>query len=190
MTVLRLSRHSFFGHLGSNSLRRPLRDFSPELKVFYKPLDTIRMEKAEDTPATPETHCPGLPGRGCGHFIAGWDDHLLCVTCRPRGEPPCDGTFSCPVCSMWDQDHQLRLTQRPAKKHKSCSVTSASPPPPSEVNLEPVEFVDQPSYIAPFSLRRWPFFSPCWDVECTGQRQHQLTTYFFYVGVPGGEVRW
>ena len=47
---------------------------------------------------------------------------------------------------MWDQDRQLRLTQRPAKKRKSCSVTSASPPPPSEVNLEPVEFVDQPSY--------------------------------------------
>ena len=104
------------------------------------------MEEAEDTLATPETRCPGLPGRGCGHFIAGWDDHLLCVTCRPRGEPPCDGTFSCPVCSVWDQDRQLRLTQRPAKKRKSCSVTSASPPPPSEVNLEPVEFVDQPSY--------------------------------------------
>ena len=146
MTVLRLSCHSFFGHLGSNSLRRPLREFSPELKVFYKLLDTIKMEEAEDTLATPETRCPGLPGRGCGRFIAGWDNHLLCVTCRPRGEPPCDRTFSCPICSMWDQDRQLHLTQRPVKKCKSCSITSASPPPPSEVNLEPIEFVDQPSY--------------------------------------------
>ena len=104
------------------------------------------MEEAEDTLATPETRCPGLLGRGCGRFIAGWDDHLLCVTCRPCGEPPCDGTFSCPVCSVWDQDRQLCLTQCPAKKRKSCSVTSASPLPPSEVNLEPVEFVDQLSY--------------------------------------------
>ena len=106
------------------------------------------MEEAEDTLATPETRCPGLPGCGCGcgRFITGWSDHLLCVTCCPRGEPPCDGTFSCSVCSVWDQDYQLRLTQGPAKKCKSCSVTSASPPPPSELNLEPVEFVDQPSY--------------------------------------------
>ena len=57
-------------------------------------------------------------------------------------EPSC----RCPVSSVWDQDCQLRLTQHSAKKGKSCSVTSASPPPPSEVNLEPVEFVDQPSY--------------------------------------------
>ena len=62
------------------------------------------------------------------------------------GETPCDGIFSCPICSVWDQDCQLHLTQCPAKKHKSCSFTSASPPPPSEVNLEPVEFVGQPSY--------------------------------------------
>ena len=54
--------------------------------------------------------------------------------------------FQCPVCCMWDQDHQLRLTQRPAKKCKYCSVTSTSPPPPSEVNLEPIEFIDQSSY--------------------------------------------
>ena len=39
--------------------------------------------------------CAGMQGRGCARFIAEWDNHLLCPSCRS-----CSQDNTCDVCSV------------------------------------------------------------------------------------------
>lgn len=40
--------------------------------------------------------CSGKQGRGCSRFLAEWDNHLLCHSCRD-----CSQDNPCDVCSVW-----------------------------------------------------------------------------------------
>ena len=40
--------------------------------------------------------CLGKQGRGCSRFLADWDNHLLCHSCRD-----CSQDNPCDVCSDW-----------------------------------------------------------------------------------------
>ena len=40
--------------------------------------------------------CSGKQGRGCSRFLAEWDNHLLCHSCRD-----CSQDNPCHVCSDW-----------------------------------------------------------------------------------------
>ena len=40
--------------------------------------------------------CSGKQGRGCSHFLAEWDNYLLCHSCRD-----CSQDNPCDVCSDW-----------------------------------------------------------------------------------------
>ena len=40
--------------------------------------------------------CAGMQGRGCARFIAKWDNHILCPSCRA-----CSQDNTCNVCSVW-----------------------------------------------------------------------------------------
>ena len=40
--------------------------------------------------------CSGKQGRGCSRFLAEWDNHLLCHSCRD-----CSQDNPCDVCSEW-----------------------------------------------------------------------------------------
>lgn len=72
--------------------------------------------------------CPGLAGKKCGKFIAAWDNHGLCLSCRRLASPPCYGDFTCPVCTDWDDVMRLKFTSRKAYKAKSVTSTMTSLP--------------------------------------------------------------
>ena len=68
--------------------------------------------------------CPGLPGKGCGKFLASWDDHPLCTSCRRTAPEPCLGIFACPTCVDWSEEQRLRFNNRRTYRKK----VPSSPP--------------------------------------------------------------
>ena len=68
---------------------------------------------ANSEPTSPtQKSCPGLPGKGCGKFLASWDDHPLCTSCRRTAPEPCLGIFACPTCVDWSEEQRLRFNNR------------------------------------------------------------------------------
>ena len=64
----------------------------------------------------PLRSCTGLDGQRCGKFIAAWDDHPFCVSCRARSGTPCDGSHSCPVCVAWPADTREKFVRPQARR--------------------------------------------------------------------------
>ena len=104
-------------------------------------------------PTSPtQKSCPGLPGKGCGKFLASWDDHPLCTSCRRTAPEPCLGIFACPTCVDWSEEQRLRFNNRRTYRKKvpssppsdlgdllvvDCATDSVptepvTPPPPSQ----------------------------------------------------------
>ena len=80
---------------------------------------------ANSEPTSPtQKSCPGLPGKGCGKFLASWDDHPLCTSCRRTAPEPCLGIFACPTCVDWSEEQRLRFNNRRTYRKK----VPSSPP--------------------------------------------------------------
>ena len=80
---------------------------------------------ATSKPAPPtQKSCPGLSGKGCGKFLASWDDHPLCTSCRRTALEPCLGIFACPTCVDWSEEQRLRFNNRRTYRKK---VPSSAP---------------------------------------------------------------
>ena len=92
------------------------------------------------------------PGKGCGKFLASWDDHPLCTSCRRTAPEPWLGIFACPTCVDWSEEQRLRFNNHHTYRKKVPSPPSdlgdllvvdcatdpiptepvTSPPPPSQ----------------------------------------------------------
>ena len=80
---------------------------------------------ATSEPTSPtQKSCPGLPGKGCGKFLASWDDHPLCTSCRRTAPEPCLFIFACPTCVDWPEEQRLRFNNRRTYRKK----VPSSPP--------------------------------------------------------------
>ena len=80
---------------------------------------------ANSEPTSPtQKSCPGLPGKGCGKFLASWDDHPLCTSCHRTAPEPCLGIFACPTCVDWSEEQHLWFNNR----HTYHKKVPSSPP--------------------------------------------------------------
>ena len=80
---------------------------------------------ANSEPTSPtQKSCPGLPGKGYGKFLASWEDHPLCMSCRCTAPEPCLGIFACPTCVDWSEEQRL-----PFNNHRTYRKKVPSSPP-------------------------------------------------------------
>ena len=91
---------------------------------FYWKTKFLVMSAISD-PATPtQKSCPGLLGKGCGKFLATWDDHVLFTSCRHVALEPCLGIFACPTCVDWTKEQHLHFSKRHTYRKKAASPCS------------------------------------------------------------------
>ena len=71
---------------------------------FHWKVNFFSMSVISD-PATPiQKFCPDLPGKVCVRFLAIWDDHPLCTSCRCMAPKPCLRIFPCPTFLDWTEE--------------------------------------------------------------------------------------
>ena len=130
---------------------------------------------ATSKPTSPtQKSCPGLPAKGCGKFLASWDDHPLCTSCHRTALEPCLGIFACPTCVDWSEEQRLRFNNRHTYRKK---VPSS---PPSDLgNLLVVDCATDPVPTEPITSPPPP--SQPTDSTPTMPAQHTLE--FLLVGL-------
>ena len=108
---------------------------------------------ATSEPTSPTKKCcPSLPGKGCGKFLASWDDHPLCTSCRHMAPEPCLGIFTCPTCVDWSEEQRLQFNSR-RTYHKKVP----SSPPLDLGNLLVVDCATDPVPTEPVTSAPPPF---------------------------------
>ena len=97
----------------SLALLSSFEDFTPLRTPFTYGRRTFLQMSATSEPTSPtQKSCPSLPGKGCGKFLASWDDHPLCASCRRTAPELCLGIFACPTCVDWSEEQCLRFNNR------------------------------------------------------------------------------
>ena len=103
----------------SLALLSSFEDFTPLQTPFTHGRRTfLQCQPTANLRLPPRSPAPASQAKACGKFLASWDNHPLCTSCRRTSPEPCLGIFVCPTCVDWSEEQRLQFNNRHTYRKK------------------------------------------------------------------------